>query len=272
MDLALLRQRAAALRKLHDRTRVLLLANVWDVASALAVEAAGFPAIATASAGISASLGYRDGEQIPRDQMLDVVARVARAVRVPVTADLEAGYGDPAGTVVAALQAGAVGMNLEDSSRAQPTLFGIEEQAEKVRAARAAADRAGVPFVINARTDVYLLGGGDERFAQAVDRARAYLSAGADCIFVPGVRDAQTIGRLAAAIDGPLNILAGAGSPDVATLFRLGVARVSTGPGLMRTALTAARRAAEELLERGTYGFAEGNITGPEIDKLLAQG
>ncbi len=271
MDLPLLLERATTLRRLHDRSRILVLANVWDVASALAVEAAGFPAIATASAGISASLGYRDGEQIPREEMLHVVARIAQAVRVPVTADLEGGYGDPAGTVEAALRAGAVGMNLEDGSHDQAPLAGIEAQAAKIRAARAAADRLGVPFVINARTDVYLQRGGDERFAQAVQRARAYLAAGADCIFVPGVRDAETIGRLADAIDAPLNVLAGAGSPDVATLFRLGVARVSTGPGLMRTALTAARRAAEELRDHGSYGFAEGNITGPELDKLLAR-
>ena len=269
MNVSLLQQRAAALLQLHDRSRILVLANIWDVASALAVEAAGFPAIATASAGISASLGYRDGEQIPRDQMLQVVARIARAVRVPVTADLEGGYGDPAGTVAAALAAGAVGMNLEDGSGGELAI--IDEQASKIRAARATADRAGVPFVINARTDVYSRPGGEERFAQAVERARAYRAAGADCIFVPGVRDADTIGRLAAAIEGPLNVLAGAGSPDVATLFRLGVARVSTGPGLMRTALSAARRAAEELRDHGTFAFAEGNITGAELDRLLAR-
>ena len=271
MNLLLLRQRAEALLRLHDRSRVLLLANVWDVASALAVEAAGFPAIATASAGISASLGYRDGERIPRDEMLQVVERIARAVRVPVTADLEGGYGDPAGTVEAALRAGAVGMNLEDSSREEPPLVGIEAQAARIGAARAAADRLGVPFVINARTDVYFFPGGDERFTETVARARAYRSAGADCIFVPGVRDPALIGRLAAAIDAPLNVLAGAGSPDVATLFRLGVARVSTGGSLMRTALTAARRAAEELRDHGTFGFAEGIITGAEVDQLLTR-
>ena len=267
MDLPRLQHDAALLRRLHDRSRILVLANVWDVASAVVVEAAGFPALATASAGISAALGYRDGEQLSRGEMLEAVARITRAVRVPVTADLEAGYGDPAGTVEAALQAGAVGMNLEDSSGGK--LVAIEEQQAKIRAARAAADRLGVPFVINARTDVYLLPGGAERFAQAVERARAYRSAGSDCSFVPGVIDAETIGRLVAAIEGPVNILARAGAPDVAALARLGVARVSTGPGLMRTALTAARRAVGELRDRGTYGFTEGNIPGPELDKLL---
>ena len=285
MDLSLLQRRAEELRLLHGlgrpRSRVLLLANVWDVASALAVEAAGFPALATASAGISASLGYRDGEHIPRDEMMQVVARIARAVRVPVTADLEGGYGDPAATVAAALRAGAVGMNLEDSNRGDPALASIDVQAGKIHSARDAANRIGVAFVINARTDVYLLrggsgarsgaGSGDDGFAETIDRARAYLAAGADCIFVPGVRDETTIGRLAASIGGPLNVLAGAGSPEVATLFRLGVARVSTGPMLMRTALTAARRAAEELRDRGTFSSAEGNITGAELDALLAR-
>ena len=271
MDLQSLRDRAALLLRLHDRTRTLVLPNVWDVASARVVEQAGFPALATSSAGVAAVLGYPDGQRIPPREMLDMVARITRAVRVPVTADLEAGYGDSGRTVTAALEAGAVGMNLEDGTE-EGTLLPIAEHVEQVRAARAAAALHGVPFVINARTDVYLLGIGEPRgrFAQALERARAYLAAGADCIFVPGVRDADTIGALARAIDGPLNVLAGPGTPPVATLEKLGVARVSAGSAPMRAALTHARRVAEEMRDRGTYTFAENILTHDQVNALLS--
>ncbi|HET7787487.1 MAG TPA: isocitrate lyase/phosphoenolpyruvate mutase family protein [Myxococcales bacterium] len=272
MDTTQLRERAALLRRLHDRSRILLLPNAWDVASARVVEQAGFPAVATSSAGIAAVLGYADGERISRDEMLEMVARIARAVRVPVTADLEAGYGDVAGTVAAALRAGAVGMNLEDST-SEDALVDVAAQVESLKAARAAADRAGIPFVINARTDVYLLGIGEkqDRLAHSLERARAYLAAGADCIFVPGVRDAETIGKLVKGIDGPLNVLAGPGCPEVATLSALGVARVSAGSGTMRAALTAGLRAAEEMRDRGTYGFTEGILTHAQVNALLSR-
>ena len=269
MNLPLLRERAALLHRLHDRGRILVLPNAWDVASARVVVEAGFPAVATSSAGIAAVLGYADGELIGRHEMLGLVARIARAVQVPVTADLEAGYGDAATTVEAALEAGAVGMNLEDSTAAG-TLVTAQAHAAQVAAARAAADRQGVHFVINARTDVYLLGIGDPagRLAEALDRGRAYLAAGADCIFVPGVRDAETIGALAKEL--PINVLAGPGTPSVAALAALGVVRVSAGSAPMRAALTAAKRAVEEMRDRGTYEFAEGILTHAQVNKLLS--
>ena len=272
MDLDLLRAHASLLRRLHDRKKVLLLPNVWDVASARVVEEAGFPALATSSAGIAAVLGYADGERIGRDEMLEMVARITRAVRVPVTADLEAGYGDAGETVTAALGAGAVGMNLEDGTSGGG-LAPLQTQVARVRAARAAAERAGVPFVINARVDTFFAPADDEpsRFADTIARARAYLEAGADCIFVPGVRDAETIGRLVKQIPGPLNVLAGPGTPPVAALAALGVARVSAGSGTMRAALTAGRRAAEEMRDRGTFGFTEGILTHAEINGLLSR-
>jgi 2-methylisocitrate lyase-like PEP mutase family enzyme len=266
-----LRESAERLLALH-RGPILVLPNAWDVASARVVEEAGFPAVATSSAGVAAVLGYPDGERVPRDEMLGMVSRIARAVRVPVTADLEAGYGSAGATVEAALRAGAVGMNLEDGRRDEKALATVEEHAASVREARAAADRLGVHFVINARTDVYLarVGPEAERFDHALRRAAAYLAAGADCIFVPGVRDAETIGRLAAAIRGPLNVLAGPGTPPVAKLASLGVARVSAGSNPMRAALTAARRAVEEMRDRGTYSFAEGILTHAEVNALLS--
>ncbi len=270
MNLPLLRERAALLLRLHDRSRILILPNCWDAVSARMIESLGFPAIATGSAGVAAVLGYADGERIPRGEMLDMVARIVRTVKVPVTADLEAGYGDPGGTVEAALEAGAVGMNFEDGLAAG----GLATKAEHVRgiaAARAAADRHGVHFVINARTDVFLQRIGEEggRLDHALDRARAYLAAGADCIFVPGVYDAETIGKLAKGIAGPLNVLGAALAPPIATLSALGVARVSAGAGPMRAALTAGKRAAEEMRDRGTFTFADGILSGAEVGALL---
>ncbi len=272
MDTTLLRQRAERLAELH-RGAILVLPNVWDVASARVVEEAGFPALATSSAGIAAVLGYPDGESVSREEMLEMVARIARAVRIPVSADLEAGYGAPGETVEAALRAGAVGMNLEDGTNdATSPLISIEAHAANVRAARAAADKLSVPFVINARTDVYLASVGEEhtRFDHAVARAKASIEAGATSVFVPGVRDAALIGRLVKAIPAPLNVLAGPGSPGVAALAALGVARVSTGSGPARAALTHARRVAEELRDQGTYSFAEGILTHAQVNALFA--
>ena len=242
------REKAELLRALHDGPDVLVLPNAWDVASARAF--AGVPgcrAIATTSGGVSAAHGYPDGERIPRDEMLTSVARIARAVELPVTADLEAGYGDAAATATAAIEAGAVGMNLEDG--AGP----VREHVERILAARAAADAAGIPLVLNARVDVYLRG--THELGDAIERANAYLGAGADCAFVIGVADRGTIGRLAAAIDGPLNVLAREETPPVAELASLGVRRVSVGSRLFRTGLAAAEAGARELLEHGTYSF-----------------
>ena len=200
-------------------------------------------ALATTSAGVARSLGWEDGERIPAERMLDAVARIAAAVELPVTADLEAGYGDPVATARAAWEAGAVGLNLED--RNDP----LEAQCERIEAVRGAVPE----LVVNARTDVFLAGSGDP--GEAIERANAYLAAGADCAFAIGLVDRPTIGRLAGAIEGPLNVLATAASPPVAELARLGVRRISLGSGLHRTSLAAAETGAPELFEHGTYGF-----------------
>lgn len=270
---------AAAFRKLHDRTRILVLPNAWDAASARVFEEAGFPALATTSAGIAASLGYPDRERISRGEMAKAVARIVKAVRVPVSADMEAGYGPiPKAvrqTVEAAIEAGAVGVNLEDATgdRVRP-LYDPEAQAERIRAAREAAKLCGVDLFLNARTDVYLLevGADHARFDRVVRRAVAYLEAGADCIFVPGVTDRDLIGRLAGAIAAPLNVLAVAGTPPASELQGLGVARVSVGSGAMRAALGLTRRIARELREAGTYGsLTEGAIPYGELNGLLGR-
>lgn len=246
--------KAERLRELHRAPPVLVLPNAWDVASARLVERRGFPVVATTSAGMAWVLGYPDGERIGRDEMLELVARIVRSVGVPVTADLEAGYGDAGATAAAAWEAGVVGLNLED--RLDP----VEQHIERVRAMRAAG-----PLVINARTDVFLRGSGDVE--EAIERANAYLRAGADCAFVPGVTDAETIGRLARGIEGPLNILAlGPETPPVAELERLGVARVSLGPVLARVALSALDEALDELTADGTFGYAATRLTSAELN------
>ena len=260
---ALSREKAATLLSLHAG-QGFLIPNAWDAGSARILEQVGFPAIATTSAGIAWSCGIPDGELLDRDTMLEHVGRIVAAVSVPVTADLEAGYGDTPDdvgrTVALAVELGVVGCNIEDAGKGG--LFGIDEAVDRLAAARAAA--ASGTFVLNARTDTYFGGAAvslGDPFDSTVERAARYLEAGADCVFVPGVVDADTIRRLAAAIPGPLNIVAGlANAIDAPTLFSLGVKRVSAGGGLARAALGLLDRAGRELLETGTLGFLDGAI------------
>jgi 2-methylisocitrate lyase-like PEP mutase family enzyme len=252
--------KAAALLALHAGPGF-VLPNAWDAGSARILEQVGFPAIATTSAGIAWSCGVPDGGAIDRDTMLEHVARIVAAVGVPVTADLEAGYGDTPDdvgrTVARAVEIGAVGANLEDAG---PTgLFGIDEAADRIAAARAAAPSG--TFVLNARTDTYFAGPSGDVFAETVQRAKRYLDAGADCVFVPGVVEPDAIRLLAAAIPGPLNVVAGlANTIDAPTLFSLGVKRVSLGGSLARAALSMLERAGQELRDSGTLGFLDGAI------------
>ena len=263
--------KAATLLALHSGAGF-VLPNAWDAGSARILEQVGFPAVATTSAGIAWSCGIPDGEELDRDTMLDHVGRIAAAVSVPVTADLEAGYGDTADevarTVAMAVELGVVGGNLEDAG--PDGMFGIDEAVERLAAARAAAPRG--TFVLNARTDTYFTRArsadrGDP-FAETIERATRYLEAGADCVFVPGVVDEDTIHRLATAIPGPLNIVAGlANLIDAPTLFSLGVARVSLGGSIARAALTLVERAGRELLESGTLGFLDGAMPYADLQR-----
>jgi 2-methylisocitrate lyase-like PEP mutase family enzyme len=270
-------QRAAAKRflELHTSGRLLVLPNAWDAGSARIFEHAGFQALGTTSAGVALSLGYPDGERVSRAEMLEAVRRIASAVAIPVTADLEAGYGpavsDAVETARGAIAAGAVGMNFEDST-SDDRLVDAAAQVERIRAIRKVAEAERIALVLNARTDVFLLQIGEPagRFDEAVRRANAYREAGADCLFVPGVTDAETIGRLVRAIKGPLNVLAGRGTPPTAELERLGVARVSIGGGPMRAALTLTHRVAQELRERGTYtSFTENALPLRDFNRLF---
>lgn len=268
-------EKAKRLRALHAGPGILVLPNAWDVASARIFEEAGFAAIATTSAGIAASLGYPDGERISRGEMAKAVGRIASAVKVPVSADLEAGYGpipkSVRQTAEAALEAGAVGMNLEDrvDDPVRP-LRDIDAQCERIRAARGVS----ADLLINARTDVYVRSTLAERsrFAEAVKRGNAYLKAGADCVFVPSVSDRETIRQLAKAIEGPLNILAGPETPPAKELEALGVRRLSVGSGAFRSALGHVRSLAAELRSAGTYEtLTRGAIPYADVNALLAR-
>lgn len=267
--------KAEAFKALHDGPDPLVLVNASDAATARIVVEAGYPAVATSSAGVAWLMGYADGENIPREEMLWMVRRIAERVDVPVTADMEAGYGiEPeavADTVRATVEAGAVGMNIEDGAVGAPgPLLDFDLAVARIAAGRKAADALGVPAVLNARCDVFLRGGkGPEALAEAIRRSNAYREAGADCLFVPFARDAETIGALVEGIDGPVNVLASAVSPPVPELKRLGVARISIGGLLSLAFATLARRAAGELADTGTYGFAEGVILHPEMNALM---
>jgi 2-methylisocitrate lyase-like PEP mutase family enzyme len=262
-------EKAENFRRLHAPT--LVLPNAWDAASARLIEQAGAKAIATGSAGVSWALGYRDGT-MPRDDAIEAVRRIVRVVQVPVTADIESGYGDVAATVKAIVKSGAVGINLEDSpgENGQP-LVDPDVHAARISAAREAAASVGGDVVINARTDVFLneVGPPESRLDHAVKRAGIYRAAGADCIFVPGVVDAAIIAQLVQRIDAPINIVIRKSSPPIDELKRLGVARVSAGPRIAEVAYGAALSAARELLEAGTYESMQNTLTFDEVDRLF---
>ncbi|HUI56349.1 MAG TPA: isocitrate lyase/phosphoenolpyruvate mutase family protein [Bryobacteraceae bacterium] len=263
-------EKAEFFRHLHRNPPILRLANVWDAASARIVEEAGLPAVATGSAGVAFSLGYPDGERIPLEEMLGQVRRIARVVSVPVTADLEAGYDDIEKTAAGLVDAGAVGLNLEDSKAG--ALVDLPLQMGKIQAVRRAGERLNVPIVINARTDIFLhqIGDPDTRFDRAVERLLAYRDAGADCLFAPGVRDEETIGHLVGALQFPTNILATAGSPSVGRLQDLGVARVSLGSGPMRATMGLMRRIVTEFRDSGTYTrMLDGTIPSADANRLF---
>jgi len=269
--------KAEAFRALHRGPPLLLMANAWDAITARLFEAEGFAAVATTSGGVSWAVGYADGEAVPWDEVVGQTARIARAVAVPVTADIEAGFGATpeavARSITDIIGAGAVGVNLEDGVPGPTPIRSIEEAVARIRAAREAADAAGVPIVINARTDLYLKQIGDEasRFHEAVARGRAYLAAGADCFYPITLRDPATIGRLVQALKAPININVRAGWPSVAELEALGVARVTTATALTLVALAATRAVAREIKTTGRFDAISPAIGHPEMQQLMAK-
>jgi 2-methylisocitrate lyase-like PEP mutase family enzyme len=274
-----LAEKAAAFAALHE-SGCFVLPNAWDMPSAALIAEAGFPALATTSAGVAFAQGLPDGESIGRSRMIETAGAIARRMTLPVSADLEAGYGptpdDVAETIRAALGAGLVGANIEDVDPRTGKLFPFDQAVARIRAACDAANASGVRFVVNARSDPYLVGFGTpaQCFDEAVRRVNAFLAVGARCSFVPGPADAETIGRLAAAVKGPLNVLGGfrgAAAPPLETLRRLGVRRVSLGGSLMLASYTATRRALEGIRDAGVFDYANGAISNGHMSTLLAK-
>lgn len=264
MDRTRQQELAKQFRALHE-TGTFVVPNAWDAGSARIIERAGAAAIATSSAGVSWALGRPDGQNIAREDQRAVVSRIVATVGVPVSADVEGGYGpDPQAvelTVREIIAAGAVGINLEDSLAYGVPLFTVEEQAARIAAARAAAASEDVAdLVINARTDVYLFGiaePGLTPLENVLRRSAAYAEAGADVLFVPGLTDLDVIAELVRDSPLPINIMVGAGAPSVAELSAIGVRRVSLGSSLAEATYLFVQRAAQEALQAGTYSLLE---------------
>jgi len=269
--------KAALFQRLHLGPEILVIANAWDAASARVFEAEGIRAVGTGSAGVAFSHGYLDDEFIPRDVMLRAIGEMARAVDVPVTADILSGLGDTpeavAATIREVIALGASGVNIEDGTDiGGPHLVDVELHCDKIRAACEAARQAGVDIVVNARTDSYWLRLGDDaqRLKASIERANRYRAAGAHSLFVPGAAAPALIGTLVKEIDGPLNILAVPGCPRVAELQALGVRRLSEGSGPMRASMMLTRRIARDLIDSGSYArFQDDAIPYPEANALF---
>jgi len=272
-------EKAEKLRKLHHGPRILAFPNAWDVVSARILEELGYPAIATSSAAVAFSQGYPDGQRISREEMLGAVERIARAVRIPVTADTESGYGktpeEIADFTKLLVATGAVGLNFEDiTGDDESSHVELGLQVKKIRAVRETSAALGVPLVINARTDIYLMPIGPEatRFERTVERLRAYHEAGADCLFVPGLCDRETIAKLVKVLNAPLNILASLGCPSLDELEKIGVARVSAGSSAMRAALGAFQRVAKDWRAHGSYdSLLQCTIPYAQLNQMMAR-
>lgn len=271
------KEKAIQFCRFHEGPPILVLPNAWDAASAYLFEQVGFRAIATISSGVAAAFGYADG-QISRAMTLEVIERIARVVECPLRVDIEAGHENTVyevlQTIQAVITAGAVGINIEDSTEQaeEGVLVDVSFQVELIKALKELARSMAIPFVVNARTDVYLLPAGEEadHFDQAVQRANAYRQADADSLFVIGVRDADIIGKLVQAIKGPLNILATRTTPSIGELAQLGVARVSFGSLMMRAVLGRLRHFCQELLEQETHtSMSDGAMPEAEFRSLF---
>jgi 2-methylisocitrate lyase-like PEP mutase family enzyme len=261
----------------HKRRPVLLLPNAWDPPSARLFEAAGFEALATTSGGVAWSLGYPDGEHAPWSEVVAATRRIVRATRLPVSADIEAGYGETPEAVGARvaqiLDTGIVGINLEDSIPATSSIRSVDEAAARIHAARSAAERADIPLVINARTDLYHLPAvaGEDRYAATLERCRAYIAAGADCVYPFGLSDPTIIAALTAALGAPVNVTGRAGMPDAAALEQLGVARITIASAPTLVAMSAVRKLAEELRASRRFDCLTTTIRHPDMQKLFAR-
>lgn len=277
-----LTQRATAEQflALHRAQGPFVLANSWDVVTARLFAQEGFRAIGTSSYATAAMLGLRDGEHFPLRYTVDLVRRLVRHVRLPVSADIEAGYAESVAGVVesakAVLAAGAVGINIEDSTgNPEEPFYDTASQCAKISAIRAMANDAKIHLVINARTDVFLLPGDPGgRLSQTIERGQAYVGAGADCVFVPdmGDLDVAAMKQLVDEIGAPINVIAGGSTPSLRELEEIGIARVSLGPRVMRAALGLYKRIAREILDHGTFSkMCTGALSYEETNQLLGE-
>ncbi|MGI0053309.1 MAG: isocitrate lyase/PEP mutase family protein [Thermoplasmata archaeon] len=267
--------KAETFRKLHRQDRPLVLPNAWDVPSARLFEEAGFPAVATSSAGLLVSLGYVDGEEIPRREMVAAVARIASRLSVPLSADIVAGFGrSPRGlaaTVRLIVEAGAVGVNLEDYDPAQERLYPLGVQLRRLQTVREVGRSMDVPLVVNARTDALSKGKGtpEELREEALHRCAAYRDAGADCVYPMRLTDAASISSFVQGLHCPVNVMVRKGLPPISDLTTLGVKRVSFGPGASYAAMGLLKRISEEVLTHGTYAsMLDGAIAFDELNRL----
>ena len=268
-------EKATAFRALHHGARILVLPNAWDIPSARVFEDAGFPAVATSSAGLMVSQGYQDGERMPRRELLAIVARIAERVAIPLSADVVAGYGRSAREVAATIQqvvdAGAVGVNIEDRVPSGEGLFRLDTQLRRLESVRRAATASGIPLVINARTDAFREAPGDEdgRFREAIRRATAYRDAGADCVYPMGLTDASSIATFVDALRCPVNVMVRKGLPPLADLEKLGVKRVSFGPSASYAAVGLLKRVSRDILDRGSFELLlDGAVGFDELNAL----
>jgi len=272
-------QKAEKFLALHHEPKLLVLPNIWDPLGARLLEGLGYPAVATASAAVAYSLGYDDGQKIKFDAMLDVIERIASSVAVPMTADIERGYAEHpqeiAENIRQVMHAGAVGINFEDSSFEGGPLQPIDFQCERIQAIRNMADKEGIPLVINARIDVFMRSAGisrSEKIAETISRGKAYLDAGADCLYPIGPGDVETLKRIREETEAPINVYASKLAASMKELAAIGISRLSLGPGLIRASLTTMRNVAQQLLDYGPYDSfsAEDIMTSDEIRKYIS--
>lgn len=254
---------------------MLILPNAWDVPSARIFEDAGFPAVATSSAGMMVSLGYPDGETIPLHELVPAVGRIARVLTVPLSVDVVGGFGAVPAQVTATIKeligAGAIGINIEDFVHETKQLLPIEHQLGGLKRLKDLRETLGVPFVINARTDAFRYAPGDEaaRLNEAIRRGMAYRDLGVDCVYPMGLTDASSISAYVKALNFPVNVMVRKGLPPVSELQRMGVARLSFGPSGSYAAMGLLKRASREVLEKGTYeNLVDGAISFDELNAL----
>ncbi len=272
-------QKAEKFLALHHEPKLLVLPNIWDPLGARLLEGLGYPAVATASAAVAYSLGYDDGQKIKFDAMLDVIERIASSVAVPMTADIERGYAEHpqeiAENIRQVMHAGAVGINFEDSSFEGGPLQPIDFQCERIQAIRNMADKEGIPLVINARIDVFMRSADisrSEKIAETISRGKAYLDAGADCLYPIGPGDVETLKRIREETEAPINVFASKLAAPMKELAAIGISRLSLGPGLIRASLTTMRNVAQQLLDYGPYDSfsADDIMTSDEIRKYIS--